>query len=107
LNLNDIKVWLQQNYGKTAVVATINGKSSPRDQIELFAKSGLLISSHSSQLINVMFSHPRSAMIEVTPEFHNSDFSEYAHGMGVFFQYALGGKLRILNAHHIFNFMVF
>ena len=53
----------------------------------------MLLSSHSSQLINVLFSHPSSSMIEVSSEFFNADFAEYAHGMGVFFEYALGGTV--------------
>jgi len=79
--------------GKKVERKTIDAKSTHKEQIQLFAGAGLLLSSHSSQLINVLFSHPHSSMIEVTAEFFNADFAEYAHGMGVFFQYALGGQV--------------
>ena len=67
--------------------------SSSREQISLFASSGLVLSSHSSQLINVLFFPPGGAVVEMAPEFYNADFAEYAHGVGVFFQYALGGTV--------------
>lgn len=79
--------------GRTLERVTIDARSTHAEQVELFATTGMMISSHSSQLVNVMFSHPHSTMIEVTPEFYNADFSEYAHGMGVFFQYAIGGTV--------------
>lgn len=72
---------------------TISGESTAERQISLFASAGILLSPHSSQMINIMFSHPNSVMIEVTAEFYNADFGEYAHGMGVYFQYALGGDV--------------
>ena len=92
-NMQAIADYILSEYGKVAHLATINETSTPREQITLFAESGLLLSAHSSQLVNVMFSHPRSAMIEIAAEYYNSDFSEYAHGMGVYFQYALGGTV--------------
>jgi len=91
--------YIQQTYKKTVSVVRITETSTPAEQIRTFAESGLLLASHSSQLVNVMFSHPRSAMIEIAPEYYNSDFSEYAHGMGVFFRYALGGSVPDAEVH--------
>lgn len=93
LNWPEIGQLVLELTGRPMERETIDGSSSSQRQVSLFASAGLLLSSHSSQLVNVMFSHPMSSMIEVSAEFYNSDFSEYAHGMGVHFQYALGGKV--------------
>ena len=93
LNQQLIVDWIQATFNKEVSVVEIDGSSTPQQQIEAFASSGLMLASHSSQLVNVVFSHPRSAMIEIAPEYYNSDFSEYAHGMGVFFRYAMGGRV--------------
>ena len=93
LNWEDIGQIVKQMSGKDMIRETIDGTSSSRRQVELFASAGMLLSSHSSQLVNVLYSHPHSTMIEVTGEYYNSDFSEYAHGMGVHFTYAIGGHV--------------
>jgi len=93
LNWREVADLVTEVTGWVPERATINGDSTPEEQVRLFASAGLLISSHSSQLINVLFSHPSSAMIEASSEFFNADFAEYAHGMGVFFRYALGGEV--------------
>ena len=98
-NQQAIVDYIQQAYKKPVSIVQISDKSTPAEQIRTFAESGLLLASHSSQLVNVMFSHPRSAMIEIAPEYYNSDFSEYAHGMGVFFRYALGGSVPGAEVH--------
>lgn len=94
INRDEIASMLKLEFGIQIEFATIDETSSSQAQVSLFASTGLMLSSHSSQLINVLFSPAGSAMIEVAPEFYNADFSEYAHGMGVFFQYALGGQPR-------------
>ena len=99
LNQQVIIDYIQQTYKKTVSIVQINEASTPAEQIRTFAESGLLLASHSSQMVNVMFSHPRSAMIEIAPEYYNSDFSEYAHAMGVFFRYALGGDVPGAEVH--------
>ena len=99
LNQQAIIEHIQQTYNKPVSVVQITEASTPAEQIRTFAESGLLLASHSSQLVNVMFSHPRSAMLEIAPEYYNSDFSEYAHGMGVFFRYALGGSVPDAEVH--------
>ena len=99
LNQQLIVDYIKNTYKKTVQILQIGAQSTPAEQIRTFAESGLLLASHSSQLVNVMFSHPRSAMIEIAPEYYNSDFSEYAHGMGVFFRYALGGSVPGAEVH--------
>ena len=93
LNRQAILDWLKQTYNIDAVIATTNERVSSFDQVSLFARTGLMLASHSSQVVNVVFSQPGSTVVEVAPEFYNADFAEYAHGMGVFFQYALGGEV--------------
>jgi hypothetical protein len=93
LNQQEIMDWIKHDYGVEVDSETISEETSSYDQVRLFQSTGLLLSSHSSQLINVLFSSPGAAMIEVSAEFYNADFSEYAHGMGVYFQYALGGEI--------------
>ena len=93
LNRQAIIDWIKQTYKVDAVIATTNERTSSYDQVSLFARTGLMLASHSSQVVNVVFSQPGSAVVEIAPEFYNADFAEYAHGMGVFFQYALGGTV--------------
>ena len=93
LNQQQLIDWVSTTYNKPVHVVEISSSSTPQQQVDAFASTGLMLASHSSQLVNVVFSHPRSAMVEIAPEYYNSDFSEYAHGMGVFFRYALGGEV--------------
>ena len=93
LNRQAIIDWIKATYQIDAVIATTNEKTSSAEQVSLFARTGLMLASHSSQTVNVVFSQPGSAMVEIAPEFYNADFAEYAHAMGVFFQYALGGEV--------------
>jgi len=93
LNTSKIALYLKEKFNKTLEYVTITGRNTSRAQIETFSSFGLMISSHSSQLVNMVFSHPSSVIIEVAPEFYNADFGEYAHGMGLRFQYAIGGAV--------------
>ena len=93
LNRQSIIDWFKAVYRIDVVVATTSETTSSADQVALFARTGLMLASHSSQVVNVVFSQPGSAVVEIAPEFYNADFAEYAHGMGVFFQYALGGEV--------------
>lgn len=94
VNRDELRAMLKKEYDLEVEYVTIDEKSTSEEQVTLFATTGLLLSSHSSQMINVLFSPPGSAMVEIAPEFYNADFSEYAHGMGIFFQYALGQTRR-------------
>lgn len=102
LNWQQIELHLLDTYNIVLERETISERNTSIEQAALFASTGLLISSHSSQLINVIFSHPSQVIIEMTANFYNSDFAQYAHAMGVKFEYALGGS--ILNGiHHDIN----
>ena len=72
---------------------TVDATTPSRDQAAMFAGAGLVLSAHSSQLINVLFSARGQAMVEVTAEFYNLDFAQYARGVGVHFRYAVGGEV--------------
>lgn len=100
INQQEIMDMITREFHKEVQLKTINGKSTSQEQVELFASAGLLLSAHSSQMVNVLFSHPNSAMIEISSEFYNADFAEYAHGMGVYFQYALGGEVPGADPHN-------
>jgi len=91
LNRAAIVDMLKDEFGLELEYRTVDERSSSQQQVSLFASTGLMLSSHSSQLTNMLFSPPGSAIVEISPEFYNADFAEYAHGMGIFFQYALGG----------------
>ena len=93
LNQAAIIQMIKETFNYELTAETIDEHTPAEQQVRLFAETGLMLSSHSSQMINVIFSHPYAAMIEVSAEFYNADFSEYAHGMGVYFQYALGGVI--------------
>ena len=92
INRDAIIGWLEAEFDVRVSVATVNESTPSAEQVGLFARTGLLLSSHSSQLMNVLFSQPGSAVVELAPALWNHDFAEYAHAMGVHFQYALGGE---------------
>lgn len=93
LNRDDLVDWLRSEYRLQVEITTIDGASSALEQATLFSTSGLILSSHSSQLTNVVFAHPGSCVVELTPFFWNDDFAAYAHAAGVRFQYAIGGTV--------------
>jgi hypothetical protein len=93
LNRDDVIAMVKAKFNVDLEVTTVTGKHTSRQQAELFASSGLILAPHSSQLINVMFSHPGQVIIEVAPELYNMDFSQYARTVGVYFVYALGGTV--------------
>ena len=93
MNRQALVEWIEREFDVSVTVATINETTPSAEQVGLFARTGLMLSSHSSQLMNVLFSQPGSAVIEVSPEYYNTDFASYSHAMGVYFQYALGGEV--------------
>jgi hypothetical protein len=59
---------------------TINSSNDTRQHAELFASFGLLLSGHSSQLKNLMFSHPHTAVIEIVGRLFHSRQSAFQQG---------------------------
>jgi hypothetical protein len=98
LNSDQLRELLKAKWGLELEEHSVSALTPSREQMKLFATAGLILSSHSSQLINVLFSHPAQALIEIAPEFYNVDFSAYAHAMGLHFNYAIGGSIPISNA---------
>jgi len=84
-------------------VATISSSSSPMEHLQLFSDFGLMISSHSSQLVFSAFSPPGSAIIEVLPTFQNKDFAQIATEAGLRYWFALGGKIPSLDPNLSFD----
>jgi hypothetical protein len=79
-------------YAPQLQFVTIDETSTTLDQYRLFTSTGLMLSSHSSQLMNVLFTHPSAGLIEITPWFWNNDFVRYAVGVGVTnYRYLMGG----------------
>ncbi len=93
LNVHLIDRYMLEKYGLILEHHELSGRNTSLQQVHLFATSGLVLSSHSSQLINVLFSHAAQALVEITAEFYNVDFAAYAHALGLSFHYALGGSI--------------
>ena len=92
-NVAAIIARIQERYNLAIEVVTVDGRTASVEQAKLFAGAGLLLSAHSSQMVNVLFSGGNSVMVEVTAEFYNLDFFNYARSVGVRFMYALGGNI--------------
>jgi hypothetical protein len=63
---------------------------------------GLIISSHGSQTINLVFAHPSSAHIELSPAFYNTYNAKNGEPSGIFHQFGFGGNIineTILNSN--------
>lgn len=93
LNVAELDAYMLSRHGLTLEHHLITERNSSLEQVALFAETGLILSSHSSQLINVLFSHPSQAIVEISAEFYNVDFAAYAHAVGLWFHYALGGSI--------------
>ena len=93
VNVQAIVDRMKGRYNVLIEPVTINHTTPSFEQARLFAGAGLLLSAHSSQMVNVLFSAANSVMIEVTAEFYNIDFFNYARSVGVRFLYALGGEV--------------
>ncbi|KAJ3307488.1 hypothetical protein HDU76_004633 [Blyttiomyces sp. JEL0837] len=69
LNQNDM-IELMQNKGIHEIdVVQISEDHSLQEQAQIFASFGLMISSHSSQLANLVFAHENAVVIEASPIF--------------------------------------
>jgi hypothetical protein len=66
----------------------IDGKTPPIDQAAAFCSVHLIISPHSSQLTNLIFSGPKIALIELQPPLERFDtsFKDLAHSLGFYYQ---------------------
>ena len=83
--------FLKQRYNLLVSLVTVDGSTSSREQARIFSSAGLILSAHSSQMVNVVFAHQSAALVEVTGEYYNLDFARYATSVGVYFRYAIGG----------------
>ena len=91
LNGHELAVAVLAELGIHFELVTISASNTTAEQLALFASAGLVVSSHSSQLANVVFAPPRAAVVEVTPMFQNGDFAAIALPMGLAYWYALDG----------------
>jgi len=71
--------------------ATISHLNSSLEQAYLFNQAGLLISPHGSELVNIIFSQPKAALIEVTPTIFNFDFAQMGIDLGNPLWFSIGG----------------
>ena len=92
-NLRDIVERVRERYNVVLEPVSVDASTPSAEQARLFAGAGLLLSAHSSQMVNVLFSGANSVMVEVSAEFYNLDFFQYARSVGVRFMYALGGRV--------------
>lgn len=63
-------------------VVTLNENSSAIDQINIFNSFDILITSHGSQLTNLIFSLKRMVILELVPCVQDLSFVSNAHQMG-------------------------
>ena len=91
VNVQAIIDRIKDRYNIVIEPVSIDHTTPSVEQAKLFAGAGLLLSAHSSQMVNVLFSGSNSVMVEVTAEYYNIDFFNYARSVGVRFFYALGG----------------
>jgi len=71
-------------------LATVNERMTAKEQLGLFADFGLLLSAHSSQLVNMVATPSGAAIIELAPAFSDADFGLQAEKLGIFYRIALG-----------------
>jgi hypothetical protein len=91
LNYQHVQKLFADEFHLTLERVTINERNTSYEQIHLFATTTIMLVSHSSQVLNLLFSHPSSAIIEVTPQMYSVEFAGFARSMGIHYQYALGG----------------
>ena len=85
---------LQRVFNLRLDFLSVSASTPSSSQAASFHGAGLILSAHSSQLINTLFSSPSAAVIEISPELYNLDFAHYAADQGLFFRYAFGGEVQ-------------
>lgn len=82
---------------------TIGAKNSSAEHIALFSSFGLLFSGHSSQLTNLIFSQPNTAVVELVGSFlNNQSFSPFEVGMkeiGILYEVSRGHDVDITDCN--------
>ena len=94
LNMDAVKTLLTEELGivDLSVVSTSQAISAV-DQAKLFGEFGLMISTHSSQLVFSIFGQSGAAIVEAAVTFFNDDFAEIAQRAGLFYRMAIGGAV--------------
>lgn len=77
---------------------TISHVNSSMEQSLLFHESGLVISPHGSELVNVLFSQPKAALVEVIPAIFNYDFAQLGLDLATPIWFSVGGTVENVKA---------
>jgi len=72
---------------------TVSDQTNSLSQALLFHSAGLVISPHGSELLNMVFSHPNTAFIEVVPTILNFDFAQIGLDLGTPLWFSVGGTV--------------
>eukprot|EP00055_Hartaetosiga_balthica_P003474 m.7930 g.7930 ORF g.7930 m.7930 type:complete len:678 (+) comp2966_c0_seq1:3-2036(+) len=95
-NMEDIVKILEHESGYAISFATTNETMSVYDQASVFHATGLLISTHSSQLVNVVYMKQNSGVVEVAPILYSMALGAAGHLSHLTYRYTFGFK-SILN----------
>ncbi|KCV71216.1 hypothetical protein H696_02167 [Fonticula alba] len=83
---------LLRKYGVRNIARVTTTKDTPtKEQASLFYNSGLILSPHSSQLVNLVFTPANASIIEMAPAYFNSDFSQIAEVLTQNYHFVIGG----------------
>ena len=104
VNMPDVLVALQNRFPCAVVKsAFVNSSFTSVDQINIFS-SALIISSHSSQLKNLVFSPRNVAFLEVLHMYFFNSFSIGTEEMGLHYRYSVGHNLLANDTSRICTF---
>lgn len=82
LNINQVQGFVEKLTGGQPDIITLNESTSAEDQMKLFNDFDVLISSHGSQLTNLIFSSHPLAVMEVIPCVKDLAFTLNAQALG-------------------------
>eukprot|EP00048_Salpingoeca_helianthica_P003150 m.64389 g.64389 ORF g.64389 m.64389 type:complete len:465 (+) comp12522_c0_seq1:52-1446(+) len=82
-NIEQVVETITARTGLVTDIRSMSGETTLRDQAILFREYSLIVSSHSSQLMAMLFARPGTVFVEVVPVLFNLDFANAARDLGL------------------------
>lgn len=92
LNYDELVGFIEKKYKINISVRYINSLTPSFEQAKIFNSADLIISSHSSQLFNMMFSRFNTTVLELIPRFYSGAFIYRAPIFGIRYKICEGGN---------------
>ena len=92
INAQEIIDYTKRKFGINLQVQYINSSTLPHEQARMFNTADLIVSSHSSQMFNMVFSRFDTTIVELIPKFYSGAFAYRAPRFGLNYHVCEGGN---------------